>query len=203
MVKFIDKKNSYVDVNVKFGRGCVVYPFSVIEGNCIFGDNVVIGSNCHVKDSLIGNDCSIYGSYIFDSEIGDNCVVGPFSYIRDNVVIDNNVKIGTFVEIKTTEIGINSKVPHLSYIGDSVIGNDVNIGGGAITANYDGKKKHKTVFNDGCFVGVNSTLIAPLNIGKNSVVGAGSTITRSLPDDSLAIARLRQENKINYYKKSN
>lgn len=201
MVKYIDKKNTYVDENSKFGRGCIIYPFSVIEGNCVFGDNVIIGPNSYIKDCLIGNNCSIYAAYIFDSEIGDNCNIGPFSFIRDNVTIDNNVKIGTFVEVKKTDIGVNSKIPHLSYIGDSSIGCDVNIGGGAITANYDGKKKHKTVFEDGCFIGVNSSLIAPLNIGKNSVVGAGSTITRNLPDYSLGIGRLRQENKVNYYKK--
>ena len=137
---------------------------------------------------------------MFDSKIADAVNIGPYAYIRNAVNVDIGAKIGTFVEIKKTDVGTGSRISHLSYVGDSTIGNNVNIGGGSITANFDGKFKNETIVDDNAFVGVNCSLIAPVKIGKSSVIGAGSTINGDVPDFSLGIARVRQENRINYYK---
>lgn len=201
MAKYIDKKNSYIESNVKIGGGTIIYPFVVIEGNSVIGENCVIGPGTYIRNSVIGNNCSIYSSHVFDSNVSNSVIVGPYAYIREGVNISDNVKIGTFVEVKKSDVGIGSKIPHLSYVGDSTIGSNVNIGGGSITANFDGKNKHKTVICDDAFIGVNSSLIAPITIGCNSVIGAGSNITDDVPDNSLGIARVRQENRVNYYKK--
>lgn len=200
MVKFIDKKNCYIGENARIGENTIIYPFVVIEGNCVIGDNCIIGPGSYLKNCTIGNNCSIYSSHVFDSKIADAVNIGPYAYIRNAVNVDIGAKIGTFVEIKKTDVGTGSRISHLSYVGDSTIGNNVNIGGGTITANFDGKFKNETIVDDNAFVGVNCSLIAPVKIGKSSVIGAGSTINGDVPDFSLGIARVRQENRINYYK---
>lgn len=200
MIKFIDKSNCYIDDSVKIGDGCVIYPGVVIEGNCVIGSGSVIGPGCFIKDSNIGCNCSVYSSHIFSSKIGDNVLVGPYAFIREGVVVSSDCRIGSFVDVKNSNIGVNSKVSHLSYIGDASIGSGVNIGGGVITANYDGVNKNRTVIGNDCFIGSNSTLIAPVSIGECSVVGASSCIDSDVPDNSLGIARCRQVNKVDYYK---
>ena len=200
MIKFIDKSNCYIDDSVKIGDGCVIYPGVVIEGNCVIGSGSVIGPGCFIKDSNIGCNCSVYSSHIFSSKIGDNVLVAPYAFIREGVVVSSDCRIGSFVDVKNSNIGVNSKVSHLSYIGDASIGSGVNIGGGVITANYDGVNKNRTVIGNDCFIGSNSTLIAPVSIGECSVVGASSCIDSDVPDNSLGIARCRQVNKVDYYK---
>lgn len=202
MVKFIDKNNCYIDDSVKIGEGSVIYPNVVIEGNCVIGSNCIIGPGCFIKNSNIGDNCCIYSSHVFDSVVLNNVNVGPYAFIRDNVNVSSYCKIGSFVEVKNSSIDSCSKVSHLSYIGDSDVGCNVNIGAGVVTANYDGVKKNKTVISDGAFIGSNSSLVAPLNIGSNSVIGASSCITEDVMDDSLSIARSRQVNKNGYYKKN-
>ena len=128
------------------------------------------------------------------TKIGKNCKIGPFAHIREGVIIKDGVRIGN-AEIKNSIIGKNTQIPHWAYIGDTKIGENVNIGAGTVTCNYDGKKKHKTVIKDGAFIGSNSTLVAPIVINKNAYIGAGSTITENVPPDTLAIARNRQVNK--------
>lgn len=148
------------------------------------------------KEAEIGADTIIYPGVFIDGKviIGRNCIIGPFVHLRPGTIIKENVKIGNFVEIKKSVIGKGSKVPHLSYIGDSEIGEKVNIGAGSITCNYDGAKKHKTIIKNGVFVGSNTNFVAPVVIGEGAKIGAGSTITRDIPAGCLAIARARQIN---------
>lgn len=200
MIKFIDKSNCYIDDSVKIGEGCVIYPGVVIEGNCVIGNDCIIGPGCFIRDSVIGDGCQVYCSHIFSSNIGNGVLVGPYAFIREGVSVGNECCIGSFVEVKKSSIDSLSKVSHLSYIGDASIGCGVNIGGGVITANYDGINKNKTVIGNDCFIGSNSCLVAPISIGENSVVGASSCIVTDIPDNSLGIARSRQVNKVDYYK---
>ena len=202
MVKFIDKNNTYISEEVSTGIGVVIYPNVTIEGISIIGDNTIIYPGCFIKNSIIGSNCEIYNSHIIDSSIGDFTIVGPYANVHNKVKIGNNNKVGSFVELKNTITGNNTKIPHLSYIGDAVIGTEVNIGAGAITANYDGLNKNKTVIKDSSFIGCNVNLVAPVEIGENALVAAGSTITKNVPANSLSIAREKQVNKKNYYKKN-
>ncbi len=171
-----------------------------IDINCIFKDQVILGShcliesNCVLKNVTIGNNVHIKAnSIIEDSVINDNCVIGPFARVRPQTVLENNVNVGNFVEVKKSTIGEGSKVNHLSYIGDAVIGKNVNIGAGTITCNYDGFKKHQTIIGDNAFIGSNSSLVAPVTIGENSTIGAGSTICKDAPDNKLTLARGQQK----------
>lgn len=160
---------------------------TIEDSNCTYiYDNVKIG-----KDTVIHPNTTIKSGVV----IGENCEIGPNAYIREGCVLDDNVKIGSFVEIKKTKVGKGSKVPHLSYMGDCEIGKNVNIGCGTITCNYDGAEKHKTKIGDDSFIGSNVNLVAPVNIGKNVVIAAGSTITEDVPSNALSIARERQINK--------
>lgn len=201
MVNFIDKNSCFISDNVKIEDGVIIYPFVVIEGNTVIGKNCIIGPGCYIKDSNIGDNCSIYSSHIFDSSIKNNVNVGPYAYLRNGASVSEDAKVGTFVEVKNSSIDVCSKVPHLSYIGDTTIGKSVNVGGGCITANYDGVNKNKTIVGDNVFIGSNSCLVAPVSIGNASVVAASSCITDNVPDNSLGIARSRQVNKVDYYNK--
>ena len=141
-----------------------------------------------------GNTAELQFVYGHDCEVQDNVVIGPYVHLRPDTVIGDNVKIGNFVEVKNSHVGTGSKLPHLSYIGDSDIGSSVNIGCGCITVNYDGKKKHRTIIEDNAFVGCNSNMVAPVTIGAGAYIGAGSTITKDVPEDDLGIARAKQKN---------
>jgi len=179
--------------HVNFGNDCVIDINVVFEGNNDLGNNVVISPNCIIKDSKIGDNTHILpNSIIENSTIGANTTIGPFARIRPETSIGNHSKIGNFVEIKKSTIKHNSKVSHLSYIGDSKIGSNVNIGAGVITCNYDGSNKYQTEIKDGAFVGSNSQLVAPVTIGKNATIGAGSTITQNAPDNKLTLSRNKQ-----------
>lgn len=168
----------------KLGTNCMIHEFSAIEGSML-EDNVTIFSHCIVKDSFIGNNAS----------------VGPFAHVTSNTRIEEGAIIGNFVEVKRSTIGINTKAKHLAYLGDACIGNNVNIGAGTITCNHDGVNKHKTIIQDGAYIGSNSTLVAPLMVEKNAYTAAGSTITDLVPEDALALGRSRQVNKDGYAKK--
>jgi bifunctional UDP-N-acetylglucosamine pyrophosphorylase/glucosamine-1-phosphate N-acetyltransferase len=200
-VTFINPDTSVVEADVKIGRDTVVYPGACLEGRTEIGEGCALIGPCRIRDSKIGNHVEITMSQIQESVIEDGVKIGPYSNLRPGCVISSGVKIGDFVEMKNARVGEGSKVPHLSYVGDAVIGRGVNIGAGVIFVNYDGYKKHQTVVEDGAFVGCNSNLIAPVTIGAGSYVAAGSTITREVPGDSLAIARARQENKPGWVEK--
>lgn len=201
MIKYIDKDRTYISDEVSFGEDIIIYPNVTIEGISIIGDNTIIYPGCYIKNSIIGSNCEIYDSHIIDSSIGDFCNIGPYSSIHSRVKIGNHNRIGSFVELKNTTTSDNTKIPHLSYVGDAEIGSGVNIGAGVITANFDGINKNKTIIHDRVFVGCNSNLIAPIEINEDSLIGAGSTITKEVPKNSLAIARAKQVNKKDYYKK--
>ena len=176
-----------------FGNDCTIDVNVVFEGDNVLGNNVLISPNCIIKDSKIGDNTSIFpNSIIENSIIGSNTTIGPFSRIRPDTNIGDHSKVGNFVEIKKSTIKNNSKVSHLSYVGDSKIGDDVNIGAGVITCNYDGANKHQTEIKDGAFIGSNSQLVAPVSIGKNATIGAGSTITQNAPDNKLTLSRNKQ-----------
>lgn len=195
MYKVIKGQTTYIDDNVVINDGCIIYPNTTIMGNTIIGKNTVIYPNSYIEDSIIGDNNTIYTSYIIKSEIGDNNVVGPYAHIRPGNKINNNNKIGSFVEIKNSEVSDDVKIPHLSYVGDTIIERGVNIGAGVKIANFDGKNKHKTYIEEDTFIGCNSVIIAPVTLHKRSIIAAGSTITKDVPEGALAIARERQINK--------
>ena len=195
MATLLDPKNTYIDDSVVLGENCVIYPNVMIKGKTSIGDNTVIYMGSYIEDSQIGNDNTIYTSYIIKSVIGDSNVIGPYAYLREGNVIHHENKIGSFVEIKKSEINNHTKIPHLSYVGDASVGSYTNIGVGVKIANYDGKEKHSTVIEEHVFVGCNSVLVAPVTLYHDSYVAAGSVITQDVPEKSLAIARARQINK--------
>ncbi|WP_323053748.1 bifunctional UDP-N-acetylglucosamine diphosphorylase/glucosamine-1-phosphate N-acetyltransferase GlmU [Thermoanaerobacter sp. RKWS2] len=194
-VTIVDPDTTYIGAEVEIGADTVVLPGCVIEGKTKIGSDCEIGPNCRIVDSEIGDGCSVTYSVILSSKIKNNVKIGPFAHIRPETVIQSNVKIGDFVEIKKSIIDEGSKVPHLTYVGDAEVGKNVNMGCGSITVNYDGKQKHKTVIGDNVFVGCNVNLVAPVKIGNNAYIAAGSTITEDVPEGALAIARSRQTNK--------
>ena len=197
-VTIIDPSNTYIGAEVKIGVDTVIYPGSIIEGNTSIGEECIIGQNCRITNSEIGNNVHIQNSVIMDSSIGNGANIGPFAYIRPESLIGENVKIGDFVEIKKSSIGNHTKVSHHAYVGDAEVGENTNIGCGVITVNYDGKEKHKTVIGNNAFVGCNVNLVAPVKVNDNSYIAAGSTITETVPEYSLAIARERQIIKENW-----
>lgn len=202
-VTIIDPSTTYISADAEIGRDTVLLPGTMIEGRTTIGEKCTIGPNSHIGNSKIGNGTTIHSSVVRDSTIGSSTTVGPFAHIRPDSNLSDNVKIGNFVEVKKTMLGEGSKVSHLSYIGDAEVGTHVNIGCGTITVNYDGKNKYQTTIEDGAFVGCNSNLVAPVKVGKGAYVAAGSTVTKDVPENSLAIARARQENKEGYATKLN
>lgn len=165
----------------------------ILEGKNSIGSNVSIGANCHIKDAIIGDNVEILpNSVIENAVIGQNSRIGPFARLRPESILAEDVHIGNFVEIKKSSVSAGSKINHLSYIGDSTIGSKVNIGAGTITCNYDGVNKFRTIIEDGAFIGSNSQLVAPVTIGKNATIGAGSTITKDSPENQLTLSRARQ-----------
>ena len=194
---------SRVDVrgDVSAGKDCSIDVNVILEGEIKLGTNVSIGPNCYLKDVVISDNVSIEAfSHIVSTQIGADCNVGPYARLREGTVLEDQAKIGNFVETKKTKIGKGSKANHLAYLGDAEVGEDSNIGAGTITCNYDGTNKHKTKIGNKTFVGTNSSLVAPLNIGNNSYIGAGSVITKDVEDDSLAVARGKQSNKSGWAK---
>lgn len=190
-VHFIDIKMAYIDEGVRIGKGTTIYPCVVLEGDVCIGEDCVIGQNTRIKDSTIGNGTSVQSSVILESRVGDETTVGPFAYLRPGSKIGNHCKVGDFVEIKNSSMGDGAKASHLTYVGDSDVGERVNLGCGVVFVNYDGSKKYRSVVEDGAFVGCNVNLISPVHVGKNAYVAAGSTITRDVPDGALYVARAR------------
>ena len=194
---------SRVDVrgSVSAGKDCSIDVNVILEGEITLGTNVSIGPNCYLKDVVISDNVFIEAfSHIVSTQIGADCNVGPYARLREGTVLEDQAKIGNFVETKKTKIGKGSKANHLAYLGDAEVGEDSNIGAGTITCNYDGTNKHKTKIGNKTFVGTNSSLVAPLNIGNNSYIGAGSVITKDVEDDALAVARGKQSNKSGWAK---
>ncbi|MCX7771984.1 MAG: bifunctional UDP-N-acetylglucosamine diphosphorylase/glucosamine-1-phosphate N-acetyltransferase GlmU [Clostridia bacterium] len=178
--------------DVEIGRDTIIQPGCILEGKTVIGESCEIGPNTRITDSQINDQVVVMNSVITESTVGQNTKIGPFAYLRPGSKIGQNVKLGDFVEIKNSLIGDNTKVPHLSYVGDADIGKGVNIGCASVTCNYDGKKKHRTVVGDNAFVGSNVNLVAPVEVKANAYIAAGSTITDEVPEFSLAIERNKQ-----------
>lgn len=191
-VTIIDPSNTYIQADVEIEMDTIIYPGCIIEGNTRIGEGCTIGPNSRIISSTIEKNVEVQNSVVIESHVSEDTHVGPFAYIRPESRIGRNVKIGDFVEIKKSVIGDNTKVSHLTYIGDAEVGKNVNMGCGTVTVNYDGQKKHKTVIGDNTFVGCNVNLVAPVTVNKNAYIAAGSTITDEVPEGSLAIARERQ-----------
>ncbi len=176
-------KNSFLDINV------------IVEGESKIGKNCFIGAGAVIRNSTIGDGVRVEPySVIENSSIGEDCKIGPFAHVGPETWLDKEVEIGNYVEVKRSKLGSRTKAKHLAYIGDGEVGSSVNIGAGTIFVNYDGKKKNKTKVGSGAFIGSNSALIAPLQIGKNSMIGAGSVVTENVPENKLALGRSRQRN---------
>ena len=181
--------------NTHIGKGSFIDINNVFEGQNKIGKNVHIGPNCHIINSTIKDNTVIYSNTVIEGcEVGVNCKLGPFSRIRGGSELTDGSELGNFVEANRSKIGKGSKAKHLTYLGDARLGQKVNVGAGTITCNYDGKNKHKTIIEDGTFVGSNSSLVAPLTLGEGSYTGAGSVITKNVPKGKLAVGRGKQVN---------
>ena len=204
-ITILDPRNTYIGQGVHIAKGNTIYPNTFLKGKIKIGPNNTLGPNLYIEGKVtIGSGNHITYSHITNSRIGNNNQIGPYSRLRDNVVIKNNARIGNFVEIKNSVIDDGTRVAHLSYIGDAKLGKKVNIGAGTITANYNSVtgKKNRTIIKDGASTGSNSVLVAPVTISENALVGAGSVITKNVPKNALAITRPKQENKLNWAKNS-
>lgn len=192
-VTLLCPQDVYIDAGVQIGEDTVICSGCYISGKTVIGKNCHIEANCFIKDSVIGDNVTLkMGTYIEESEVEETCQLGPYAHLRPKSVLKKGAKVGNFSEIKKSVIGEGSKVNHLSYIGDTIMGAGVNVGAGAITCNYDGKNKHQTVLEDHVFVGSNVNFVAPVTVREYAKIGAGSTITKEVPAESLAIARTRQ-----------
>lgn len=192
-VSIVDPITTFISPDVRIGHDSVIYPNTYIYGKTVIGGGSSIGPGVWIEDSILGKGVTVkLSSFITNSIIGGNVTVGPFAHLRPEAEIMEGARIGNFVEIKKSRIGKGSKVPHLSYVGDAVVGKDVNIGAGTITCNYDGFGKYETKIADGVFIGSDTMLVAPVSVGRGATTGAGSTITKDVPDGALAIGRARQ-----------
>lgn len=200
-VTLLNPAATYIGADVVIGNDTIIYPNVVLEGKTVIGSDNVIGMNCRFMDSTIGDGNDIQSTVIVESVVGNGCKIGPMAYLRPGTVLADNVKVGDFVEVKKSQVGRGSKIPHLSYVGDSVVGSGVNIGCGTITCNYDGVHKYQTIIEDGAFIGSNTNLVAPVTIKENAFIGAGSTITRDVTANALALTRAELRVKENWRKK--
>ena len=188
--------------DVKAGNDCIIDVNVILEGNISLGDNVSIGPNTILKNATIGSNTKIEAfSHIDGAEIGSGCLIGTYARLREGSHIANSAKVGNFVETKNSILGEGSKANHFTYLGDTEVGKSTNIGAGTITCNYDGTKKHKTSIGDDSFIGSNTALVAPVTVGSNATVAAGSVITKDIPDNGLGIGRAKQNNKEDWSKK--
>ena len=195
-VTIIDPDAAYIDLGVMIGADTVIHPGCRISGATVIGSGCEIEANVSISGCRIGNDCHIKASSVLeDSDLGEDVAIGPMAHLRPGTTLGDKVKIGNFVETKKIVMGKVSKASHLTYLGDADIGSNVNIGCGTITCNYDGVKKHKTVIGDDVFIGSDVQLVAPVSVGRNSLVAAGTTVTIDVPPDSLALSRVPQVNK--------
>jgi len=182
----------WIGPHVSLGRDVELLPMVFLFGNTSVADGAIIGPNSRLTDSAVGEDARVDSSVLVEATVGPGASVGPLAYLRPGAVLGAGAKAGMCVEIKTSRVGANSKVPHLSYIGDALIGEGVNVGAGTITCNYDGAAKHATVIEDGAFIGSDTMLVAPVRIGRGAVTGAGSAISRDVPAGALGIERAEQ-----------
>lgn len=182
-----------VDPSASIAPGATILAGTVISGRTVIGAESVVGPNSVLSNAKLGRRCVVKSSYVADSELEDNVEIGPFCQIRPGCLIRAGVHIGDFVEVKNSTVGEKTKIAHLTYVGDTDCGGGVNFGCGVVTVNYNGKTKSRTRIGDGCFIGCNANLIAPVSVGSGAYVAAGTTVTEDVPEDALAIGRSRQE----------
>ena len=194
-VTVLDPSSTFIHHTVKIGRDTIIHPFTFIEGHTEIGEDCEIGPMTRLIDCKIGDRVKVVRSECVGAFVENDVTIGPFARLREGTVLKRGAKIGNFVEVKKSTVGENSKAQHLTYIGDTFIGKNVNVGAGTITCNYDGKRKNPTFIEDGAFIGSNTALVAPVRVGKGSLIGAGSVITEDVPPYSLALGRARQVNK--------
>ena len=202
-VYFQDPTSTYIDADVTISSGTKVLANTHLTGSTSIDENCTIGPNAQINDSSIGKNSKVVNSVVDQSTIHENGNIGPFAHIRPGSELGEGVKVGSFAETKKSKIGKGSKVPHLAYVGDAELGENVNFSAGAITVNYDGKEKHKTDIKDGAFIGSDVMLVAPVTIGEESMIGAGSVITKDVPSKALAIERNNQKNVEGYVDRKN
>jgi bifunctional UDP-N-acetylglucosamine pyrophosphorylase/glucosamine-1-phosphate N-acetyltransferase len=201
-VTVVDPGSTTVDADVRIGEDTTIEPYSFIRGRVEIGSGCAVGPMTTLIDCVLGDGVSVVHSYLSACEVLDGCTVGPFAHIRPGTMLHEGVRAGAFVEIKNSDIGAGGKVPHLAYIGDADLGEGANIGAGTITANYDGRQKHRTVIGRDVRTGINTSFVAPIVVGDGAYTGAGSVVTEDVPEGALAIARSRQENKEGYAERS-
>jgi bifunctional UDP-N-acetylglucosamine pyrophosphorylase/glucosamine-1-phosphate N-acetyltransferase len=197
-VSFIDPASCTLSEGSRFGRDVVIEPQCHFRGATLVGDGCRIGPGCLLENASLGNNVQALYAVIREASVAEGCSIGPFAQIRPGAELDEGCHIGNFVEVKNSHLAAGVKVNHLSYIGDADLGAKVNVGAGTITANYDGVKKHRTVVGAGSKTGANSVLVAPITLGDNVTVGAGSTLTKDVPSGALALARAKQLVKENW-----
>ena len=194
-VRFLDPHMAYIDPTVEIGAGTLILPGTILKGRTVIGENCEIGPNSMIRDCVIGHDTVVNASQLNESTVGNHTNVGPFAYMRPNSHVGDEVKVGDFVEVKNSTIGNGTKISHLTYVGDSDVGEHVNFGCGTVTVNYDGNYKYRTTIGDHCFIGCNTNLVAPVTVEDGAFTAAGTTVTSTVPANGLAIGRVRQENK--------
>ena len=191
-VRFLDPGAVYIDPRVEIGAGTMVLPGTILRGYTRIGRNCTIGPNAMVRDCVVGDGTEINASQANESTIGSRTHVGPFAYIRPGCTIGDDIKVGDFVEVKNSTLGNGTKISHLTYVGDSDVGERVNFGCGTVTTNYDGFRKSRCTIGSDVFIGCNTNLVAPVEVGDGCYIAAGGTITKDVPADALAIARVPQ-----------
>ncbi|MGA9315468.1 MAG: bifunctional UDP-N-acetylglucosamine diphosphorylase/glucosamine-1-phosphate N-acetyltransferase GlmU, partial [Solirubrobacteraceae bacterium] len=197
-VTIVDPATAVIDVDVQIGQDTLIEPWTALKGSTIVGASAVVGPSTTAIDSQIGDGACVRVSWLAEAVLHAGVTVGPFAYLRPGAVLRDGAKAGTFVEIKNSDIGENAKVPHLSYIGDADVGERTNLGAGTITANYDGRAKHRTTIGSGVRGGVDTSFVAPVTVGDDAYTAAGSVVTENVPPGALAVARARQENREGY-----
>ena len=191
-VTIVDGANTYIDPRCRIAAGTSILPGTILRGETVIGADCELGPNTMIRDCTIGDGCTVNASQLNDSTVGSRTSVGPFAYIRPNCTVGSECRIGDFVELKNSHIGAGTKVSHLTYVGDSDVGEHVNFGCGTVTTNYDGKQKYRCTIGDHVFLGCNTNLVAPVTVESGAYIAAGSTITEDVPADALAVARSRQ-----------
>jgi len=198
-VSFVDPSTAYIDEDVAIGPDTTIGPGVLLQGRTSIGARCIVHAGCRLSNVVVGSGVTILDHCVLtDASVGNDARLGPFAHVRPESVVGSSAHVGNFVELKKTVLGTGSKANHLAYLGDATIGEGVNVGAGTITCNYDGSRKHRTVIEDGAFIGSNSALVAPVTIGAGAYVGAGSTITQNVPAGGLGVARAPQFNKDNW-----
>jgi bifunctional UDP-N-acetylglucosamine pyrophosphorylase/glucosamine-1-phosphate N-acetyltransferase len=193
-VTITDPASTVIEADVRIGEDTVIDPYTFLRGRVEIGRGCRVGPMTTLTDCVLGNEVFVPHSNLEGCEVLDDCTVGPFAYLRPGTLLRERAKAGTFVEVKNSDIGVSAKIPHLSYIGDADVGSDTNLGAGNITANYDGRNKHRTVIGKNVRSGVDTAFVAPVTVGDNAYTAAGSVITDDVPEGALGIARARQQN---------